>query len=120
VKRINHIDFVAPYNGVVAVVHNSSVLSAKELQNADVKRISEQCEKAADLVGSKAIIRIDCRQNGNGSYEIFDLNMKPNLTGAGRPGREDQDSLVSLAALAMGWSYADLLQNILRNAWPSK
>jgi hypothetical protein len=48
---------------------------------------------------------------------MFDLNMKPNMTGAGRPGREDQDSLSCMAAREIGWSYGDLLVNMLRQAW---
>ncbi|MBC7533769.1 MAG: hypothetical protein H7318_19555 [Oligoflexus sp.] len=104
VKRMNHVDLVAPYNGVVAVVNNSFVLNAEELKDPDVIRITKACEKAGDLVGSKAVIRVDCRHNTKGLYEIFDLNMKPNLTGAGRPGRSDQDSLVALAARAIGGS----------------
>jgi hypothetical protein len=35
------------------------------------------------------------------------------MTGRGRPGREDQDSLTAIAAAAIGWDYAALLQNIL-------
>ena len=38
------------------------------------------------------------------------------MTGPGRPGREDQSSLTALAASALGWSYADLLQNMLQSA----
>jgi hypothetical protein len=48
---------------------------------------------------------------------LFDANLKPNLTGAGRPGRDDQDSLTMIAARALGWSYGDLVEEILRTAW---
>jgi D-alanine-D-alanine ligase len=54
----------------------------------------------------------------NGAWKLFDLNMQPNLTGPGRPGREEQDSLVAIAAGAIGWSYVDLLKNLLEQAWP--
>ena len=43
-------------------------------------------------------MRIDCRADRDGEYRIFDLNMKPNVTGVGRPGRADQDSLSLIAA----------------------
>ena len=46
---------------------------------------------------------------------MFDLNMKPNATGPGRPGRADQDSLVAMAARAVGWDFPDLLLNCLAN-----
>lgn len=79
----------------------------------------QQCATAARLVGAKAPIRIDCRQQvAGGDYYLFDLNMKPNMTGAARPGREDQDSLAALAARAIGWNYPDLVTNMLRQAWP--
>lgn len=48
---------------------------------------------------------------------LFDLNMKPNMTGAGRPGRDDQDSLSAISARAVGWDYGDLLLRMLDGAW---
>lgn len=47
------------------------------------------CEKAAQIIQAKAPIRIDCRANQEGKYFIFDLNMKPNMTGPGRKGRDE-------------------------------
>ena len=44
--------------------------------------------------------------SGSGNIYIF----KPNLTGAVRPNRLDQDCLTTLAARALGWTYFDLLQ----------
>jgi hypothetical protein len=35
------------------------------------------------------------------------------MTGPGRPGREDQASLTALSAASLGWSYPELLRNIL-------
>ena len=43
--------------------------------------------------------------------------MKPNMTGAGRPGRDDQASLSAISARAVGWDYADLLLCMLDGAW---
>jgi len=65
-------------------------------------------------------MRIDCRQNEQGRYLLFDINAKPNNTGAGRPGRDDQDSLMMIAARAIGWTYTDFLLASLRGAWTSK
>lgn len=39
-----------------------------------------------------------------------------NMTGPGRPGREDQASLTAIAAKALGWNYDKLLQEILASA----
>jgi hypothetical protein len=44
--------------------------------------------------------------------------MTQNMTGPGRPGRENQASLTAIAAAAMGWDYGTLLQNILWGAQP--
>ncbi len=117
VKRLNHQHGVAPYNGIVAVVNNSQVLSDEELSLPTVQTLMKQCTRAAQLVNLKAPIRIDCRQDPAGNYVLFDLNMKPNMTGAGRIGRDDQDSLSALAARSIGWSYTDLLLNILAQLW---
>lgn len=38
------------------------------------------------------------------------------MTGPGRPGREDQASLIGMAAEAIGWDYPRLLQEILSGA----
>lgn len=118
VRRFNHEAGIAPYNGTVAVIDNSQVLSPAECAAPAVQRLVRECATAARLVGARAPIRIDCRQAATaGPYYLFDLNLKPNMTGAGRPGRENQDSLSALAARALGWSYADLLRNMLGQAW---
>ena len=47
---------------------------------------------------------------------MFDVNMKPNITGPGRPGRDAQVALTGLATEALGWSYRDTVRNMLRQA----
>lgn len=117
VERFNHQDGVAPYNGTIAVVNNSKVLDDALLQSQKIIALCKQCESAAALVGAKAPVRIDCRQDELGNFFLFDLNMKPNMTGATRPHRQDQDSLSALAARKIGWSFPDLLVNMLRQQW---
>jgi len=117
VERYNHIAGVAPYNGAVAVVNNSRVMSDEVLVSQEICTLYRQCESAAALVGAKAPVRIDCRQDEQGRYFLFDLNMKPNMTGASRPHRMDQDSLTTLAARKIGWSFPDLLMNMLQQQW---
>jgi hypothetical protein len=73
----------------------------------------DRCVSAAALVDARTRIRVDRR----GLFKLFDLNMKPNMTGPGRPGREDQDCLSAIAARANGWSYVDLLQAMLAAKW---
>jgi len=117
VGRFNHENDIAPYNGIVAVVNNSKILSIKELESTEIQNISQKCEFATSLIVARAPIRIDCRKNKKGKYYIFDLNLKPNMTGASRPHREDQDSLTMIAAKGIGWEYPDLIQNIVNQHW---
>ena len=117
VHRFNHINEIAPYNGIVAVVNNSTIVPDDELEIPEIKGIVQYCEAAAKLIEARAPIRIDCRQDKNGEYFIFDLNLKPNMTGPSRPHRSDQDSLTMIAVRGIGWSYPDLIINILMQHW---
>ncbi|KAL2822411.1 glutathione synthetase ATP-binding domain-like protein [Aspergillus granulosus] len=119
VTRFNHDDGIAPYNGVVAVTANSRVVAEDELKDPAYGKAMRQCEEVAKLIGATAPIRVDVRRFEQGSdFALFDINMKPNMTGPGRPGREDQASLTAIAAAAMGWNYGTLLENILAGAQP--
>ena len=117
VKRINHLNGVIPWNGDVPVTENSFVMEDDELVSEVVRNVYAECEKAFSLVEAKAPIRIDCRADEEGKYWLFDLNMKPNITGACRPHRQNQDSLTAIAARKIGWSYGDLLANIVEQRW---
>jgi len=44
------------------------------------------------------------------------LNCDQNMTGPGRPGRENQASLTALAAAGLGWDYPTLLLKILESS----
>ena len=105
------------YQPLVPVTKNSRALTPAEQAMPDVVTMMERCITAAGLMGSKAAARIDCRADEEGVLQLFDVNLKPNLTGAGRPGRDDQDSLTMIAARALGWSYGDLLEEVLSTAW---
>ena len=117
VKRFNHKNGIAPYNGLVAVIDNSQVLSDAELMTKEIQEVCEHCVTSAELINIKAPIRIDCRANNEGTYFLFDLNLKPNMTGPSRPNRENQDSLTLLSARKIGWNYGDLLRNIVHQKW---
>ncbi|KAE8159872.1 hypothetical protein BDV40DRAFT_314377 [Aspergillus tamarii] len=117
VTRFNHADGIAPYNGSVAVTANSRVVTNEEMKDPAYGKVMEECQGVAKLIGATAPIRIDVRRFRVGSeFALFDINMKPNMTGPGRPGREDQASLTAMAAAAIGWDYGTLLQNILLSA----
>lgn len=117
VRRFNHQNGIAPYNGVVAVSDNSEVMGDFELEMDDIKQLAAQCELAAAIVKARAPIRIDCRANAQGKYFLFDLNMKPNMTGPSRPHRMHQDSLTAIAAKKIGWDFKNLIANIAQQNW---
>lgn len=117
VYRFDQRGGVAPYNGDVPVTANSSAISPERLRDPAIVAMIDACVSAAVLVDARTAIRIDCRADREGIFKLFDLNMKPNMTGPGRPGREDQDCLSAIAAGAEGWSYADLLVAMLAAKW---
>lgn len=117
VRRFNHNNGIAPYNGTVAVIQNSEILSDKEIDKENVQAAIRQCESAASIIQAKAPIRIDCRSDKNGKFFLFDLNMKPNMTGPSRPHRLNQDSLTAIAARKIGWDFDLLVFNLLMQKW---
>ncbi|MEM6806980.1 MAG: carboxylate--amine ligase [Bacteroidota bacterium] len=117
VLRENHIQEIAPYSGIVPVSHNSYAIENQALEDTELKLVMEVAQQVGQILDIKAPIRMDARQNTEGTYQIFDLNFKPNITGASRPHRKSQDSLVMIAARALGWTYQDLLLNMLKQAW---
>ncbi|GAB0492561.1 hypothetical protein MMPV_003828 [Pyropia vietnamensis] len=136
VARVGHVRGVVPYSGDVPVTANSAVVTTADPAYAAV---GAAAAAAAAALGATAIMRIDARRSataasttaaaaagggvggssggGGGGFALIDVNWKPNMTAAGRPGRDDQDSLVVLAAQAAGWTYQELLLNALRQAW---
>ncbi|KAJ5083931.1 glutathione synthetase ATP-binding domain-like protein [Penicillium alfredii] len=118
VRRFNHVNGIAPYSGKVAVTSNSQAVSRAERESDPAyAAIMRECEVVGDLLQTTAPLRIDIRRFGAESgFALFDVNMKPNITGPGRPGREDQASLMGLAAEAVGWDYAMFLRTVLGSA----
>ena len=113
VSRFNYQNGIAPYSGKVAVSENSKAVENIE----EYTDIIHNCEKAYEILGLKAPIRIDCRKNKDGKYLMFDVNMKPNMTMATRVHRQNQDSLMMLAAEKAGYSRIGLIELFLNTAW---
>lgn len=120
VTRFNHERGIAPYNGAVAVTQNSRVPSHSDLSSDRAyQKISSECVAVAELLRVTAPIRIDVRrvrEVKGAPFAMFDVNMKPNMTGPGRPGREEQASLTAIAAEGLGWGYHRLLGGVLGGA----
>ena len=118
--RFNHQYGIAPYSGTVAVTQNSRYLTSSTF-NSDPEyiHVSRQCEQVGTLLKLSAPIRIDVRRIADtGPFALFDINMKPNITGSERPGRENQTSLMAMGAQGLGWNYPMLLQYMLQLAKP--
>lgn len=104
VSRFNHQDGIAPYNGTVAVTANSKVVPDCEkdpiyarfvfcfalkthqlsfplyLLTTEPARVMRESERAAELLGVTAPIRIDVRRyrdSPDSKFALFDVNMKP-------------------------------------------
>ncbi len=120
VVRFDQQDDIAPYNGDVPVTENSRAMTLAEYRRIDAAAAMVACEEAARLLDIRAPMRIDCRQDASGRYVLFDVNAKPNNTGPGRPGRDDQASLMTIAAAAIDWTFTDFLMASLRCAWTNK
>ena len=122
VRRTGHVEGIVPYNGVVAVSLNSVAVREEDEPDAPKRAayaaIRQHCATVGRVLNAVACLRIDCRANDKGEFVLFDINMKPNMTGPGRPSREQQTSLVGLAAGAIGWSYEQLCINQVRQARP--
>lgn len=116
VTRYNHQEGIAPYSGIVAVSANSHAIDPADYTESH-KEMLAACALAGAELNAKAPIRIDGREDDQGTIRLFDVNLKPNMTGPGRPGRSDQESLTAIAAAQLGWTYKQLLLNILSNAW---
>ncbi|KAJ5596536.1 D-alanine--D-alanine ligase [Penicillium hetheringtonii] len=115
VIRFNHVKGIAPYSGNVAVTVNSRAVTGEEIERDPAySTIMRECEAVAELLQTTAPLRIDIRRFGpDTNFALFDINMKPNITGPGRPGREDQTSLMGLAAESLGWDYLKFLEYVL-------
>ncbi|XHG03732.1 hypothetical protein AWENTII_007024 [Aspergillus wentii] len=118
VVRFNHVDGIAPYSGLVAVTANSRAVTKREMEaDESFACIMRECEEVGVFLGATAPIRIDIRRfREGGRFALFDVNLKPNMTGPGRPGRKDQASLMALAAQERGWDYPAFLRYMLGNA----
>ncbi|ORY30211.1 hypothetical protein BCR39DRAFT_529982 [Naematelia encephala] len=123
VTRFDQINGVAPWNGTVPVSANSRVVTQTEHDTDPAYRtIQEKCELVASIGEATAPIRIDCRRlnESGGDFVLFDVNVKPNAGGPGRPGRDSQAALTTMAAEAIGWSWPEFAREIVRGARPPR
>ncbi|MCA1221316.1 hypothetical protein [Streptomyces sp. 8L] len=114
VLRTDHREGVMPFSGIVPVESNSAPVE----DLGRLRDFKQACIEIARFLRITAPIRIDCRGDVNDSIKAIDINMKPSMTGPGRPGRERMTNLSALAAEVIGWTYVDLLAAMAANAVP--
>ena len=100
----------------LAILYQQSEPPAKD-GTKELAKIKEDCVAASQALKIKGLVRIDCREDKNGVFKIFDFNAKPNITCGVRPHRKNQDCLTMIAARAAGLTYRDLLLKMLGTAW---
>lgn len=67
----------------LAILYQQSEPPAKD-GTKELVKIKEDCVAASQALKIKGLVRIDCREDKNGVFKIFDFNAKPNITGGVR------------------------------------
>ena len=114
IERTGHHGGVMPFSGVVPIQSNSKPAG----DDAQLREFGSHAVRVAQFLGATSPIRIDCREDANGVIKAIDINMKPSMTGPGRPGREQMINLSAMSAGEIGWSYTEMLAAIAGNAAP--
>ena len=114
IERTGHHGGVMPFSGVVPIQSNSKPAGDDD----QLREFGRHAVRVAQFLRATSPIRIDCREDANGVIKAIDINMKPSMTGPGRPGREQMINLSALAGEVLGWSYTELLAGIAVNAAP--
>ncbi len=71
----------------LAILYQQSEPPAKD-DTKELVKIKEDCVAASQALKIKGLVRIDCREDKNGVFKIFDFNAKPNITGGVRPNKK--------------------------------
>jgi hypothetical protein len=114
IERTGHHGGVMPFSGVVPIQSNSKPAGDDD----QLREFGKHAVKVAQFLNATAPIRIDCREGADGVIKAIDINMKPSMTGPGRPGREQMINLSAMSAGEIGWSYTEMLAAIAGNAAP--
>jgi D-alanine-D-alanine ligase len=114
IERTGHHGGVMPFSGVVPIQSNSKPAGDDDR----IREFGQHAVRVAQFLKATAPIRIDCREDANGVIKAIDINMKPSMTGPGRPGREQMINLSAMSADEIGWNYTEFLAAIAANAAP--
>jgi D-alanine-D-alanine ligase len=114
IERTGHHGGVMPFSGVVPIQSNSKPAGDDD----QLREFDRHAVRVAQLLKATAPIRIDCRADANGVIKAIDINMKPSMTGPGRPGRAQMINLSAMSGGEIGWNYTEMLAAIAVNAAP--
>lgn len=114
IERSGHHGGVMPFSGVVPIQSNSKPAGDDD----QLREFGRHAVRVAQLLKATAPIRIDCRADANGVIKAIDINMKPSMTGPGRPGREQMINLSAMSGREIGWNYTEMMAAIAVNAAP--
>jgi D-alanine-D-alanine ligase len=114
IERTGHHGGVMPFSGVVPIQSNSKPAGDDDR----LREFGRHAVTVAQFLNATAPIRIDCREGADGVIKAIDINMKPSMTGPGRPGREQMINLSAMSAGEIGWNYTEMLAAIAGNAAP--
>jgi D-alanine-D-alanine ligase len=114
IERTGHHGGVMPFSGVVPIQSNSKPAGDDD----QIREFGKHAVRVAQFLKATAPIRIDCREGANGVIKAIDINMKPSMTGPGRPGREQMINLSAMSGGEIGWNYTEMLAGIAANAAP--
>ena len=114
IERTGHHGGVMPFSGVVPIQSNSKPAG----DDSQLREFAKHAVRVAQFLKATAPIRIYCRAGANGVIKAIDINMKPSMTGPGRPGREQMINLSAMSAGEIGWNYTEMLAGIAANAAP--
>jgi hypothetical protein len=116
IERTGHHGGVMPFSGVVPIQSNSKPAGVDD----QIREFGRHAVRVAQFLKATAPIRIDCREGASGVIKAIDINMKPSMTGPGRPGREQMINLSAMSGGEIGWNYTEMLAGIAANAAPIK
>ena len=108
IERTGHHGGVMPFSGVVPIQSNSKPAGDDD----QLREFGKHAVRVAQFLNATAPIRIDCREGANGVIKAIDINMKPSMTGPGRPGREQMINLSAMSAGEIGWSYTEMERSV--------
>lgn len=108
ILKIDHINGVFPK-------HYVSVMADSCMQ-----KICKECESIVDFLNIKGPVCFECRQDHAGEYQIFDVDLQPDLSLDFPFKKRNIQNLFLTSFLFLGKTQTDYLNYLLGTAWPGE